>query len=441
MVSLDMLQPGEIVRAAASGLPCRVEQLLGGGGQGEVYRAVLGRDRVALKWYLPASATADQRAALEALVRIDAPDPRFLWPMDLAVRDQPGFGYIMPLREARFTGLAAMMGGEVVPSFRIVLLAALGLTDCLFQLHARGLCYRDVSFNNVFLDAAAGDVLVCDNDNVVADGGTASGVAGTVRFIAPEIVRGEARPNADTDRFSLAVLLFYMLLMSHPLEGKREAAIHALDAAAMNRLYGHEPVFIFDPKDRSNAPVPGYHVNALTYWAIYPGFLRALFTRSFTDGLADPRNGRVRETEWRNALSRLLDSIAHCPQCGQENFYDREALSSQGKRAACWSCGKERPTPARIRVGASVVVLNRDSALFAHHLDAARSLDHSRPVAAVAAHPSRKGVLGLRNLGTQSWSFTRLDGTTGTVTAGRSITLSEGLRLRFGATEGVIRLG
>ena len=42
--------------------------------------------------------------------------------------------------------------------------------------------------------------------------------------MAPEIVRGQAKASTETDLFSLAVLLFYMLFMHHPLEGAREAA-------------------------------------------------------------------------------------------------------------------------------------------------------------------------------------------------------------------------
>ena len=35
----EVLQPGQTVRTTPSGVECRVEAFLGGGGQGEVYRA------------------------------------------------------------------------------------------------------------------------------------------------------------------------------------------------------------------------------------------------------------------------------------------------------------------------------------------------------------------------------------------------------------------
>jgi hypothetical protein len=58
----------------------------------------------------------------------------------------------------------------------------------------------------------------------------------------------------------------------------------------MTKLYGAEPVFIFDPNDHSNEPVPGLHDNALAFWPIYPQFLRDLFIQSFTAGIRDPEN-------------------------------------------------------------------------------------------------------------------------------------------------------
>ena len=90
----------------------------------------------------------------------------------------------------------------------------------------------------------------------------------------------------------------------------------------MKKLYGTEPLFIFDPADDSNAPDPQYQRNALAFWNVYPGFLRDVFTRAFTDGIADPQHGRVRESNWRAVMVRLRDSIVYCTHCNAENFHD-----------------------------------------------------------------------------------------------------------------------
>lgn len=56
--------------------------------------------------------------------------------------------------------------------------SALTVKGCWLQLHAQGLCYRDISFGNVFFDHETGEVLICDNDNVAVDGVTKGGVRG-----------------------------------------------------------------------------------------------------------------------------------------------------------------------------------------------------------------------------------------------------------------------
>ena len=138
---------------AASGHPCTVETFLGGGGQGEVYRAVLDGKPLALKWYFPEQATPAQRQNLETLIRKGPPNGQFLWPLELATSaSAPGFGYLMPLREPRYKGIVDLMKGRIEPSFRALATAGLQLAQAFLELHAKGLCYRDISFGNVFFD-------------------------------------------------------------------------------------------------------------------------------------------------------------------------------------------------------------------------------------------------------------------------------------------------
>jgi DNA-binding helix-hairpin-helix protein with protein kinase domain len=438
----QILKPKQVVKTETTGTPCTVEQFLGGGGQGEVYRAEWGGKSMALKWYFPASATDEQRAALDILVKKGPPNDKFLWPLELASAvGVPGFGYVMPLRESRFKGIVDLMKRRIEPSFRALATAGLDLSHSYLQLHAAGLCYRDISFGNAFFDPDTGDVLICDNDNVTVDGKGSAGILGTPRFMAPEVVRGDALPSTQTDLFSLAVLLFYMFMVHHPLEGRRELEIHCLDLPAMTKLYGTAPLFIFDPNDDSNEPVPGYHDNVLAFWPLYPQFLRDLFTRAFTDGLHDPQNGRVRESEWRAAMVSLRDSIVYCADCGSENFYDADALrASGGKPAPCWACNKEIKLPPRIRIGNNVVMLNHDTQLFPHHVDDQKLYDFSQPVAAMTQHPRDPSVWGLKNLSGEKWAVTTDDGAVKDVEPGRSARLAVGIKVNFGKAEGEVRL-
>lgn len=434
------LKPGQRLQTE-SGVGCEVQDLLGVGGQGEVYRVNVANKAMALKWYFTTSATREQRSALDELVKRGAPNDKFLWPLELTtLAGRPEFGYIMPLREQRYKGIVDLMKRRVDTTFRALATAGFQLANGYFQLHAGGMCYRDIAFGNVFFEPGEGDILICDNDNVAIDGDTNSGVLGTMRFMAPEIVRGQALPSRKTDLFSLAVLLFYMFMFHHPLEGQREADIHAFDMNAMRKIYGTEPIFIYDPNDASNRPVPGYQDNALIFWPIYPQFLRDLFTRAFTDGIRDPENGRVSENEWRSAMIRLRDSIFPCSQCKAENFYDIEAVRrNNGKAAPCWKCHKDVVLPFRIRIGSNVIMLNQDTKLYPHHINNHRKFDFSKPIAEVARNPNNPTMWGLRNLSDEKWILTKPDASIIEVEPGRSAVLSVNNKINFGTSEGDIR--
>jgi serine/threonine protein kinase len=398
---------------------------------------------IALKWYFPEVGTKQQRKTLEVLIRKGPPTDRFLWPVDIATDDNvPAFGYLMPLRQERYKGIVDLMKGRIDPSFRALSTAGFELANSFLQLHSKGLCYRDISFGNVFLEPSSGEVLICDNDNVAVDGEFRGGILGTPRFMAPEIVRGDAYPNIQSDLFSLAVLLFYIFMVHHPLEGRRELAIHSFDLPAMTKLYGKEPLFIFDPEDRANEAVPGYHDNALESWPIYPKFLRDVFTKAFTAGIRDAEHGRIREGEWRSALVRLRDSIYYCPACGAENFYDPDMLaSSGGLPGACWKCKRALRLPFRLRLAKRTIMLNFDTKLFPHHLDDQRMYDFTSPVAEVTRHPQDDKIWGLKNLSTEPWTFTSpTDSSHKEVKPGRSVTLATGIKVYFGSSEGEVRL-
>ncbi len=437
----QLLELNQVVTGLSSGIPCHIEKFLGAGGQGEVYQAKLGNQSVALKWYFPHYLTNDPliRNRLQKAIEIGKPTAKFLWPIELVGSDKSdGFGYIMPLRPNNYVGIIKLMSGKVNPGFNELIQACYQLADSFLMLHSKGLCYRDISFGNIFFDPSTGDILICDNDNVIENKSCEGGILGTPRFMAPEVVRGEAVPSTNTDLFSLAVLLFYILMIHHPLEGAKEQNIHCLDAVAMKKLYGEEPIFIYDPQNTSNRPVPGAQDNAIVFWRIYPNFIKDLFTRSFTDGISDPQNGRVRESEWKKAFMKLRDSLIFCGSCGAENFYDADTYKMTGGKAPkCWSCNKDIALPSRIRIDKNVIMLNHNTALYPHHLG--NDYDFSQPVAQVVQHPTNPNIWGLKNLTDKSWNITTTDGTNKIVEPNRSVPLVVGTKVNFGRFEGEIR--
>jgi serine/threonine protein kinase len=284
----------------------------------------------------------------------------------------------------------------------------------------------------VFLNPDSGDVLICDNDNVRVNQQVVSGVLGTPRFMAPEIVRGEARPSTQTDLFSLSVLLFYLFMLHHPLEGLKESSIHCFDLPAQRKLYGTDPVFIFDPENDSNRPDPKYHTCVLQRWPVYPACFTDLFVKAFTKGLSDPSHGRVRESEWRIAMAQLRDSIVYGPT-GAENFYcEKYQAEHGGKLRPCWATGKEISPPLRLEIGRSMIVLNRDTKLYPHHVDDQRRWDFETPAAEITQHPSDPRVWGLKNLSGEKWVVRLPAGDT------RNVKLVVGTKISFGRAEGVL---
>lgn len=422
-----------------------VESLLGGGTQGEVYK-ITNQSRttnLALKWYFPNMATKVQHHALRNMIQRGCPHKAFLWPLFLVkAKGKRGFGYAMHLKPVNFVTIPDLLSRRIEPSFACIAMICANLAYVFRMLHAQGLYYCDISPNNIFFDPITGDVLIADNDNVRIDGDGKRSVDGTLPFMAPELIRGETIPNSITDQHSLATLNFHILFLHHPFEGSREANIHCFDEPAMRRLYGEHPVFIFDPRNKSNRPVPGRHDNAIIYWSLYPSFLRQAFVRTFTDGLRDPLHSRVREIEWCVVFNSLLAAITHCSSCHNENFYSRDSINLKTRCiGVCWSCGSPISIPARIRIGERIVVLEHGTMLYPHYLGETGSPGFGTPVGKVMSHPLRTEILGLRNESTHTWVVRHATKGSLVVRPGQSVELLQDMFIDFGTATGNVRLG
>lgn len=430
---MEGLLKANTVLTSTSSQRYRVISFLGAGGQGEVYDVERDGRHYALKWYYKQMATKEQKAILDNLIAKGAPDETFLWPQDLIFRNiGESFGYVMPLRPKNYKSIVDLMKRRAEPSFYALCCAAYNLTNGYQKLHARGYSYRDISFGNLFLDPNNGDVLICDNDNVSANGNDDSAVYGTPRFMAPEIVVGKAKPSRNTDLYSLAVLLFYMFMMGHPLEGKQEADIRCMDIHAMNRLYGTNPVFVFDPQNKTNRPVKGYQDNVIIYWDLYPQVIRDLFTKSFTEGLTHP-NKRVTEKQWLDAFANLMTGIVTCPGCGAEVFYDESKVDA-GVGHICWSCGQTVPLPASMVSGKNRVLLNMGTKIYSHSI--CGDYDMKTVAGEVVQNPKNPNLWGIKNKTSGNWTYIRADGQQVPVAPERSAAIAKNAKIDFGQLVG-----
>jgi len=438
------LRRGQIVIARGMQASCVIKDYIAEGTQAEVYKGQIGALDYAVKWYKPGYADADPRLwqRLKDAVNRGFPTEKFLWPFDLlSMPKSTGFsGYVMPLKEPNFISLVDLVGPRPCcePSFRALATVGFHVAHSFLKLHSSGFCYRDVNFGNLFFDPNTGDVRIGDTDNVDVDG-RPGGILGTPGFMAPEVASRKVGPSSRSDRFSLAVLLFYIFMTGHPLMGKREEDLpyEPGDPHKTKRMYVDDPVFIFDPQNESNRPLSGQSRIA-NFWRIYPQSMRELFTTSFTRGLKDP-DARVMDNDWRKEMCRLRDSIFVCSQCGEaELFFDLDYLKANGSLAPCWACAKIPSLPPRMRIGdsknASFVMLSPGAQLFPHHLEG-DPYNFFAPLAEVT-----NGDLGLKNLSGRKWTARVGEQPLAEVLPGSTLQLTSACRIHFGKTEADVRV-
>ncbi len=93
--------------------------------------------------------------------------------------------------------------------------------------------------------------------------------------------------------------------------------------------------------------------------------------------------------------------------------------------------------PPRIRIGGDVVLLNRDTRLYNHHLGPPSADEVA--VAEVVPNPRDPTVFGLKNLTADTWTITKPDGAVVDVPPGRAAPIISGNVVNFGPATGEIR--
>jgi DNA-binding helix-hairpin-helix protein with protein kinase domain len=411
----------------------QVIRKLGEGTQGEVYLVEGPRGYQAVKWYKPEQATADQKTAILYLVRTGPPfgagGKRFIWPLDLVTSGSSRqFGYLMSrIDTQRFAELGEVWAHlKQVPNFSALCEISYQLANSYRSLHLSGHCYRDISAGNLMFDPKSGDILICDNDNVGVNRQSRCQVWGTMEYMAPEIIRGEADPSTQTDLHSLAILLFYLWVWHHPFHGEMEYRFHCWDIPAKKKVYGETPVFVFDPDNTTNIlpPDPDYAI-ARERWGYCPEDLKIAFTRAFSEGLRDPGR-RITEGEWQNLFSDIKDRIILCPKCGAEN------ISCRDRESECWHCHTRisRPPTLIIRrpTGEIQIALGLGSQILRRHISTNSVQDDGTArVGIIVPHPTIKGAAGIRNESPLVWHAEFPDGSRIEVPHGRAVPLNPGV--------------
>jgi hypothetical protein len=229
----------------------QLEERIGRGGMGEVYRATqlsLGRT-VAVKLIAPEHAEDPgfrERFKREAHLAAGLDHPHVI-PVHQA--DEAGGVLYLAMRHVGGTDLGRLIATEnrLEPARAVALMGQ--VAAALDAAHARGLVHRDVKPSNVLVTGLEGEEHAYLTDfgitrSTAADATRTQtdGLAGTLDYAAPEQLRGQTvGPAADV--YALGCVLYELLTGQRPFERETAAA----------KVYAH----LFEPPPRPSAAVPG----------------------------------------------------------------------------------------------------------------------------------------------------------------------------------------
>ena len=417
---MQELKNGDLVNLT-NGSQAKIIEELGRGGQGIVYRVEIGGKQMALKWYLNAPDHKFYKN-LEDNTSKGAPSDAFLWPEFVTKKERGSYGYIMPLRPKGYYEFGHyLLAKRQFKSFEAIVNAAMKICEGFKLLHLRGYSYQDLNDGNFFINPDNGDVLICDNDNVMPNNDK-SGILGKARYMAPEVVCGNKTPNTESDRFSLSVILFMLFYANHPLEGARVLACPCMTEQFEKKFYGSEAIFVYDKDNDSNRPVRGVHNNVLRRWMALPGILRDTFITEFSKEKLQNPEKRITEREWQKIIQQLRDMLVICPQCGKESFVENPSAPK------CMSCQKDFQLSGIFQLKNRSLLLTPKTNIYIDQ--------DNKPDIMVFAVPGDKYPVQMRNVTAEIWVVETQSGKLKQIQPNETMPVRAGLKITIGQNKG-----
>jgi serine/threonine-protein kinase len=204
--------------------PYRLEEILGEGGMGIVFRAVRDHD--------------GEEVALKVLKRAFIEDETFKrrFVHEGRAAQEAQHKHLVPILEAgeidgrQYLAVAYIRGRSLLERIKdggpldveYAVKVAAGVGAALDALHELGIVHRDVKAANVLLDES-GDAMLTDFGLAKGRAYTvltkAGQVMGTLDYLAPELIRGEPATKA-TDLYALSCVVYECLVGIPPFAGK-----------------------------------------------------------------------------------------------------------------------------------------------------------------------------------------------------------------------------
>lgn len=306
----------------------KLNEKIGEGGEGNVYKIDNKKDRVAKIYH---KAIADQKqnkiiamtkSADNALRKVTA------WPLDTLHKIHGGnvCGFIMP----------DITGSEVIhhiysPSHRkqhfpdmdwsFLVNTCRNIAAAFASIHSRGHVIGDVNPNLVFIsNTTIANLIDCDSFQILYNGKIYPCEVGVPHFTPPELQNHTSFKNIirtkNHDNFGLALLIFHVLMMGrHPFSGVYSGNKHIpLEKSIQNFLYA----FSDNPiKRRQISPPP----NSITP-NILPDEMRSMFEQAFSE--SGSKSHRPTANEWIKSIDSFKQKLKNCTQSSIHKYYNRK---------------------------------------------------------------------------------------------------------------------
>jgi eukaryotic-like serine/threonine-protein kinase len=257
---------GQQVRRARELGSYRLEEPLGKGGMGEVFRAthqMLARS-AAVKLIRPeilgssapgAARVIVERFRREAEAAASLRSPHTISLYDFGVANDGTFFLVMELLDGLDLETLVERFGPLPPERVVYLLRQ--ACESLEEAHTRGLVHRDIKPSNIFtcrLGLAVDFVKVLDFGLVKTVGAgreatlltAADSTTGTPAYIAPEVIRGDRVPDHRVDIYTLGCVGYWLLTGRLVFEAPN----------AIQLMYQHANATPVPPSQRSELDIP-----------------------------------------------------------------------------------------------------------------------------------------------------------------------------------------
>ena len=362
-----------------TGIEYTLGQVIGRPGlQGVVHR-VVGQPDLAVKLLK----SSDDASRIKSVRRLPLDGMQLAAPLSIIC--EGGSGYVMrlasdmtPLAEPYLPREFASRQNGVwfreTGGLRRRLAIAANIAQCLAGLHERGLVYVDLNPNNVMVsnDLSRTETWLIDTDNLTSRSRPEFTLLGFPKYIAPERSLMKSPPSTFADTYALAIVIFRLLVLCHPLEGIAAEELDGQDARVAFDT-GALP-YVADPHDGANCLVPD-SLHEFLFDVNLDDSMKQLFLRTFGEGRHSPHL-RPSAAKWREALWSAHDNIIDCAhRCGWSYFGDLDR---------CPACNS--PTPPNIICSIAAEEDSNESTSDKRHIRTTFRLSKERSFAVEGRH-------------------------------------------------------